>query len=350
MSCSNCYGGCPEIVSDKCVKYTGIDIPVLGIKNGDSLSYVEQALITFLTSTLDGTGIKVDIDSDIICQIVDQYLPTCGDITIVDVVTALIKAVCDLKNQIDEIGGEVAAIEANYTIDCLEGVSADSGTHAIVQAVINKLCTLSADFEAFVTDVETNYVQLADLNNLIQTYLDSLTTSTKQYTKMVPYTVVEYYGSLANFDATGAGLGDWEKIYLCNGLNGTPDKRGRVPVGAIQLVPGNTPDPAVNPAADPTFNPNYAIGDTGGANKITLTQNQIPSHNHSATVTPNPHSHPIPVSSLPGGGSLGRTSSGDANLSTDPTTLTVSIGYTGGGLPHSNIQPVLACYYIIYLP
>ena len=56
-NCSNCYNGCTEITSDKCVKYTGVDVPVLGIQKGDSLSYVEQALITFLSSTLDGTGI-----------------------------------------------------------------------------------------------------------------------------------------------------------------------------------------------------------------------------------------------------------------------------------------------------
>ena len=61
MSCSNCFNGCVETTSDKCVKYTGIDVPILGIKKGDSLSYVEQALIEFLTSTLDGSGIKLDI-------------------------------------------------------------------------------------------------------------------------------------------------------------------------------------------------------------------------------------------------------------------------------------------------
>ena len=59
---SNCYNGCTEIVSDRCIKYTGIDVPVLGIQTVDSLSYIEQSLITFLTSTLDGTGIKPVID------------------------------------------------------------------------------------------------------------------------------------------------------------------------------------------------------------------------------------------------------------------------------------------------
>ena len=50
MSCSNCFNGCAEIVSDQCVKYTGVPVAVLGIQTGDSLSYVEQSLIGFLTS------------------------------------------------------------------------------------------------------------------------------------------------------------------------------------------------------------------------------------------------------------------------------------------------------------
>jgi len=57
MSCSNCFNGCAEIVSDRCVRYTGINIPSLGITTGDSLSNIEESLSTFLMSALDGTGI-----------------------------------------------------------------------------------------------------------------------------------------------------------------------------------------------------------------------------------------------------------------------------------------------------
>lgn len=74
-NCSNCYNGCSEIVSDQCVKYTGVNVPVLGIQTGDSLSYVEQALIEFLTSTLNGTGIKPDIDPAIICALIRMAAP-----------------------------------------------------------------------------------------------------------------------------------------------------------------------------------------------------------------------------------------------------------------------------------
>lgn len=369
--CSNCYGGCTEIVSDKCVKYTGVDVAVLGIKNGDSLSYVEQALVTFLTSTLDGTGIKLDIDSGIICTLVSQYLQECDDLTAVELFKALIQASCSLQGQID-------VIEANYTVDCLSGVTSTSGTHAIVQAVITKLCAvedtltaLQATVAALALDVDTNYVKLADLNSLIQAYLDSIATGTQYYTKMVPYTMVAYFGSLSNFDATGAGLGDWEQIYLCNGLNGTPDMRGRVPVGVIQGVPGGAMSSAVDPASDPTFNPNYTLSLPSGTNKVTLVESQIPGHTHSITDPEHTHilatDESLTSASLSANSYLARQGTAgvdseyvlqNATLGVDPTVgkvLESSTGIsgtnsTGGSGAHDNKQPSLAAYFIMYIP
>ena len=378
MGCSNCFNGCAEIVSDQCVKYTGIDVPVLGIQKGDSLSYVEQALIEFLTSTLDGTGIKIDIPSEIICELVQQYLPTCGDITVVDLITALIKAACDLQEQVDAVVADVATIEANYDVECLSGVTSTSGTHAILQAVISKVCDLEVDLAALALDVDTNYVKLSELNSLIQAYIDSTTSAiTQQYQKMVPYTVVEYYGSLSNFDGSGAGIAGlgWDKVYLCNGNNGTPDKRGRIGVGAIQGVGGGILDPVVDPGNP--GNPNYSLLTTAGSNTETLNTSQIPSHTHIATVTvtENPHSHFIAQTTSDGGSDLtsllttsrfSNIDPGDQDYALKGQAIDANVGLTnsvktnvavavsnssvGGGGAHNNIPPVLACYYIMYIP
>lgn len=62
--------------------------------------------------------------------------------------------------------------------------------------------------------------------------------------------IVMWSGQLANIPAGWA---------LCNGANGTPDLRDRFVVGA---------------------GTSYAVGDTGGANQVTLTLNQIPAHTH----------------------------------------------------------------------
>lgn len=374
-NCSNCFNGCAEIVSDQCVRYTGVDVPLLGIQNGDSLSYVEQALITFLTAAIDGTGIKPTIDPDIICELVNKYLPDCEDLNATNLFIALIKAACDLQEQIDAIVADIAVIEGPYDVDCLTGVNSNSGTHAILQAVITKLCDQVADFDAFVLDVETNYVKKSELCALVAACTPAPVVQYKD--RMVPYTVVEYYGSLSNFDGAGIGIpaNGFEDIYLCNGANGTPDKRGRIPVGAIQAVPGGG---ALNPAVDPGIagNPNYALNTTTGANTVTLTSAQIPSHTHTAVTTfvdPG-HSHFI---ANPGdtntlldsthtaaaghstGGNLGydlvNTTGTTATVGlTDVKQTGIFVGVandpTGGGQSHNNIPPVLACYYIMYIP
>lgn len=369
MSCSNCYNGCAEIVSDKCVKYTGISVPVLGIQTGDSLSYIEQALIEFLTSTLNGIGIKPVIDPLIVCETVANQLPDCGEFTLNDYISALIKVACSLQNQVSAIDVKLAELNSDYTIDCLEGVASNDGTHDILQAVINKLCALEVDITALALDLDTNYVKIADLDTLIQAYIDSQPASNKQYSKMVPYTVVEYYGNLSYFDDTGAGTGDWEKIYLCNGLNGTPDKRGRVPVGAIQAVPGGTLSSVVNPAI--AGNPNYALGDTMyGANTVTLSAAQIPAHTHTGVVTIADPGHKHDIWGITGGdnddmSNTVRFAGGDkiqgetgfyftntqaCQTATTGITSGVTINPNTGGQAHSNIQPTLACYYIMYIP
>jgi microcystin-dependent protein len=373
-TCSNCYNGCTEIVSDRCVKYTGIDVPVLGIKTGDSLSFVEQALITFLVSTLDGTGIKIDLGSTVVCTLVNKYLPTCGDLTIVDISKALIQAACDLQAQVNVIVAELAVLNADYTIPvgpsptftpCLTGVTSSSDTHAIVQAVINKVCQLGVDIKTLALDLDTNYVRYDELDELIQAYLDT-SASGAISNRMVPYSVVPYFGSITFFNASGAGTGDWNRIFLCNGNNGTPDLRGRALTGVINGVPGPTMSPAVDPTVS-SANPNYSLFDAVGENQISLIATQIPLHTHpntvSSTVNENGgHRHNIAMSSsgtntnlLPSKISNTNTlQTGITELAltgiTVDTTIVNAPGPVGGGLPHANIQPVVACYYIMYIP
>jgi microcystin-dependent protein len=379
MSCSNCYNGCVETISDKCVRYTGENVPILAIETGDTLLSVEQILIDKIISFLDGTGINITVNPSAYCILVTKYLapcfPECGTPTIVDLFTALVKAACDLQSQVNVIN--TALIPPTYDVDCLSGVTSSSTTAQVLQAVITKLCEFGVDLEALALDVDTNYVKLADLNSLIAAYLASQTGSTQQYVKMVPYTMMQYFGPLSYFDSTGAGFEaqGWDKVYLCNGLNGTPDMRGRVPVGAIALVPGGALDPAVSPAYPD--NPNYGLGDATGDNTIALSTSQLPIHTHSTTVntvvTDPGHftdikvgvsdytewddnstnaGRPITrVENVQGTGSILSTATTTQKAYTDiEVETTVSVGNTGSGNGHRNIQPVRACYYIMYIP
>jgi len=360
--CSDCYNGCIEIVSDKCVKYTGVDVPALGIKKGDSLSYVEQALITFLTATINGTGIEINIAEEDYCSLVSDYLQACETVTALDLFTALVKAACNLQGQITTINATLTTLNADYDVDCLSGVTDSSDTHAVVQAIITKLCAVDTELTALALDLETNYVKLSDLNDLIAAYIASTESATRYSSRMVPYAAIEYYGSLAGFDATGAGIvgGLWEDIYLCNGANGTPDHRGRVGVGATS-TPGLI---ALGSAVDPTIsgNPTYSLLAALGANTVTLDITQIPSHNH--TITDPGHTHDIEVSTTnetnPNGVPVypAFNSTGGGSTATNPLGLNgtesevtgISLAAAGGGLAHNNYQPGIGCYFIMYIP
>lgn len=363
-NCSNCFNGCAEIVSDKCVKYTGLSIPTLGIENGDTLSHVEEALSTFLISALNGTGVKPTIDPNIICEVVSKYLNTYEEVNSTNLFSSLIKAACDLQEQVTALLESVDEIESPYLTGCLEGVNDQSNTHDVVQATINKLCQVDANLALLAINVDVNYVKLADLNTLIQQYLDSgAVTTEQQYLKMVPYTVVEYYppnNDLSNFDPTGKGyvnLG-WDKVYLCNGNNGTPDKRGRSPIGSTDLQGGSALSSTVSPAfGNPAYNGTKV---NNGENKVTLDVTQIPVHSHTATVTVNDpgHFHSISQQSNSEEGSgkvtVGGQSPEGANPVTNSATTGISVNVTnanaGSGQSHNNVHPVISCYYIMYIP
>jgi microcystin-dependent protein len=373
MACSNCFNGCANTTSDKCVKYTGIDISFLGIESGDSMYSVINDITTYLLTVISGTGITPTIEPSYVCTLVDGYLP--DNPTSVDLFTALIRTACQLDTDITAVEADVATIEADYTVSCLTGVTASSGTHDILQAVITLLCSVNTDIVALAVNFD-NYVEVADINTYIAAYLTAISASTKHYTKMVPYTAVEYYGTLTGyFDATGAGYGDWEKIYLCNGQNGTPDKRGRIPVGATTM--GNT---AFNAAVDPaiTGNPTYALNTLYGANTVTLSEANLASHTHVATstVTDPTHNHYASKATDVAGVTLTSTTPikqqgwdsdenydynlkgaggavadiGITSASSTGITVSTSNATAGSGTAHSNIPPVYGTYYIMYLP
>lgn len=380
MGCSNCFNGCTEITSDQCVKYTGGDIVSLGITNGDPLSAIISQLSSYLIDAMDGSGITPDVDDT--CALISGYLG--AGTTLNDFISALIQASCDLQTQVTSLSDDITTLNADYDVDCLSGVTDASDTHDVLQAVITKLCSTDDTLSALSTTVSTNYVKLADLNSLITNYLSSSSLTSLMSSRMVPYAVVPFFAPdsymVGKFDATGAGIGTWANIYLCNGRNGTPDMRGRVPVGIVTDMNGGT----MNSAVDPAFgNPDYSLNDIQGENNVKLTSvSQIPSHTHAASVTLNDptHSHYIAANTRSSGSSglfdvtsntyaasfvnsnvsdnykyqlLGTTSVasvGKTNAVTTGISVSVSNSYVGGTASHNNIQPVKAGYYIQYRP
>tara|TARA_R110000868_G_scaffold14426_1_gene67123 strand:- start:43309 stop:44478 length:1170 start_codon:yes stop_codon:yes gene_type:complete len=389
MACTNCFNGCTETISDQCIKYTGIDIPELGIQNGDSLAAIETIITTFLSSIIVGTGINPIISPSDICSAISNNLPVCTEcdgFTLNDILTAIIKAVCDLNLEVNTINSTLNTLNAEYIPKCLTGVVASSDTHDILQAVIDKLCSLNSSFTALLLTLPLTYVSISSspgvlgINDYIAAYL--ATSSSKAKDKMIPYCPIPYVGALSNypsagdsFSVSGVGSGYWDKVYLCNGLNTTPDLRGRILPGVVTGMGGSTYNGAVDPA-NPA-NPNYILGTLYGANTVTLGLGQMPNHSHTgSTVTITDPGHYHNVANGDGGtttllegtpylsyaGNRGDENSywfmgtdtvpdrGRTDTKTTGITAAPTIAAEGSGGAHNNIQPVYATYYIIYIP
>ena len=114
-----------------------------------------------------------------------------------------------------------------------------------------------------------------------------------------------------------------------------PDLRGRAPIGAGNGV-GLTP---------------RALASTGGAETVTLTTAEMPSHTHTHNANGGAGSGASPATGLAysdgqntAGAGLDATN-GELNLYTTPIALTINS--TGGGGAHANMQPFLALNFII---
>jgi microcystin-dependent protein len=370
MSCTNCFNGCTEITSDKCVRYTGADIPALGIQNGDTLQFVEQTLAQFLITTLNGTGIKPIVDLQGVCSVIANNLPVCVGCTgptLNDLLQALVDSACDLQSLINGVVGNIETLEGPYNEECLTVVDTTfSNTHNVLQAVIDKLCELQIDFDALILTLPSTYVLSSEIQNIIITTLENegiIGPVTKQYTKMVPYTVIPWFAPASyftgKFDGTGRGLdaGEFQYIYLCNGVNNTPDMRGRVPAGLTDGgMFGLTMDAAVNPASS-LLNPTYSLETKYGNNYVTLQKSEMPVHTHANTIQFNDpgHNHAnAPGNAILSDGLPNYLSGYGSNGSTVFNTTGITVGITnvpeGESLAHNNTQPTIGCYYIMYIP
>jgi microcystin-dependent protein len=90
----------------------------------------------------------------------------------------------------------------------------------------------------------------------------------------------------------------------------------------------------------------FILAETGGAEEITLTTNQIPAHSHPFLVSGDIGNQVSPVSNVPG------NSQGAIPYLEDSPTLNMSplaIASVGGSQPHNNFQPYLCVDFIISL-
>lgn len=351
MACTTCFNGCGTPVPDGCVKYTGPDNELLDIETSDPLKKVLTAIINQLQGVSEGTEILLE-EFDTTCTLLNSEIGTSKKLD--DIIQGLATAICSINDKVVTIEEEV---EKPFVINtgCL--TVSDPTRDGVLQATVNKLCAVSALLDSVAAD----YVKATQLNTLIQQYLDTINDETgpvQENTKMSKYIAYEYYGPLSNFDSSGKGLASagYDKVYICNGQNGTPDKRGRVAVGAVQGVPGGSLDPAVDPAQPYNSGTNYALNDKFGSNYETLALSQIPPHTHAIVDPGHTHSTSVFRNDSQGGNQVNTlylyndTGAIPVTIQTQSSTTGITINSTGGGQPINNRQPSIAAYYIMYIP
>lgn len=111
---------------------------------------------------------------------------------------------------------------------------------------------------------------------------------------------------------------------------GLPDLRGRVPL---------------HQGSGPGLSPRQ-IGSKGGAENVTLTINELPSHTHPMQATEEPADSPQPDGRLPA-----RSTTVDLYINDDPTVNleTSSTTSAGGSQSHANMMPFLCVNFIVAL-
>ena len=90
----------------------------------------------------------------------------------------------------------------------------------------------------------------------------------------------------------------------------------------------------------------FILAETGGAEEVTLTVNQIPSHSHPLIGTTNPADTPNVANGIPAAGAVSQLYWGDPP---DTAASPQAIPPVGGSQPHTNLQPYLCINFIISL-
>ncbi|HEY2755744.1 MAG TPA: tail fiber protein [Pseudolabrys sp.] len=97
----------------------------------------------------------------------------------------------------------------------------------------------------------------------------------------------------------------------------------------------------------------YQIGESGGTTAVTIDSTQMAAHTHSLVATTDRGSVQSATNNLLGTGASGPpTKQNAANLYSGQVpnaVMPASIGPTGGGQPHANVQPSLTLNYCIAL-
>lgn len=322
--------GCVSLTSDRCVVYTGPDIPILGICNGDRLSEIEDVILSKLQSYANGEGVILsNVTAN--CDFVKNSLVD-KDKDLASLIQVLFDQNCSLYSLFKSLENKK---ENPYPFDikCLAAPSSPSRDE-VIQSLINKVCELNETVEKLLNpdeeDEDTGNSLKDTVEDIVGNFMRSNISSCSKSieysgwgkdTSLLfkfdcpPGTLLFGMYDPSWFDSQGrgsknAGLCGW---VIADGRNGSTDMRGLTASGATNISGGGALLPSVTISGD--SDTQTSVGSVKGVVKNSLTINNIPDHEHN--VSDPGHQHPYenwPIIATVGSGS-GTASRNNVNTS-----------------------------------
>lgn len=365
MSCNN--SNCAQIISSNCVSYQGDSIPVLGICKGDSITELMEAIISQLTSAIDGSGIILsEIDAE--CDFISTQLAGKNK-SLFNLIQVLISSSCTLKELLDSLSSEVNSPISYDTKGII--TPTEDNTAGTLQGTINELYNVYTTVDNLVTGLGnssiSDAIDVAVGNALINkitspTGISASGSGASAQISVVglvpPFTPLPCFAPLSNWESNGKGkVGTAYEGWVIVGTNGTSqyDMRGYTFAGATSL-PGINFDTSLQTTVDPTISgdPDYGttVGQRKGQVKNTISTSELPAF--SVTGTTDPHSHTLESAqvSIPAGEayqSYNVYTDGGNGVQVSSETVDFTSDPVGGGVPLENRQPTIYGYFIMRL-
>lgn len=159
--------------------------------------------------------------------------------------------------------------------------------------------------------------------------------------------IMMWSGNVAQFDATGMGVGNLSGWALCDSRNGTPDLQGRFVVGYDRRTTGYPEHSGAE---------YHSMRNQGGEKNHQLIIEETPSHNHSVSVSLSSDTHNHDYLYTPESGTryedgderpLGWEATTQTSNYSHSHTATVTQNNAGGNQAHENRPPYLVLAYIM---
>lgn len=189
---------CISSTTTSCIEWSGGDIPCLGICDGDTLTELETAIankVCELVELTDMTEVVIPCELEVAFGTRDQ--------TILNYINYILEIACAQKAAIDVLPTtNDPVVILNYCC-CNDGQGCDNSVELSlsehIQKVLNCLCELRSEFDAFKIEVENTYATIEQINET-NSRIDCLRTALVQFNIANSATVDGFQGVQLNED------------------------------------------------------------------------------------------------------------------------------------------------------